>query len=173
MIIEELRKIMPLYLIQEVTEVNIEDAFHIMIGNEYYHSKTQNHELTMQECVDDIHEIPPNTSIDKKTYVMIYKDNQPIALLDFVEGYPDKNTGYLGLLMLSREVQRKGLGRSFVYNILSVSREIGLSRIELACYERNLRGLSFWENMGFKEIRKSKRIRDELEYTLISMDREL
>jgi hypothetical protein len=50
---------------------------------------------------------------------------------------------------------------------------MGLSRIELACYETNHIGLSFWNNIGFKEIRKSKRIVDGIEYNLISMEIEL
>lgn len=173
MILEELRNNMKLYVIQPVSSDNIEDVFNIMIGNEYYYSRTQNHELTIKECIDEIDDTPPNTSFDKKTYVIIYKNNRPIGLVDFVEGYPDENTGYLGLFMLSTDIHRKGLGRDLLKDILSIARNIGLSRIELACYEVNHIGLSFWNDIGFKEIRKCKRINDGVEYSLISMEIEL
>lgn len=173
MILEALQKKIPEYNIKIVTENTIEDVLKLMQSNQYYCSKTQQHEVTKEECIEDIQSIPPGVDYSKKTYVVFYEENGCIALVDFVEGYPNEKTGYLGLLLLDANLHRRGTGKKILNCLLSIAKEEGFQYMELACHECNARGFAFWSKMGFKEIRKSKRETDGKIYTLVSMQREV
>lgn len=169
MLINELENVLSEYIIKPITEENIEDVFHLMRGNKYFYSKTQNHEVTIEECLEDIDALPPRVEKSKKTFVALYDKDKCLAVIDFIEGYPKEDIGYLGLLMLDESIQRKGVGEKILTNIFKVARDKKFKIIELACHETNKSGFDFWTKMGFFDVRKSKRETDGKIYKLISM----
>lgn len=171
MIITELIKAMPEYSICKISEEHIGDVMGLMKSNEYFYSVTQKHDVCREDCIADLTAVPPGIDLSKKTYVALYEKNRCIAVLDFIEGFPEENIGYLGLFMLDKEVQGKGVGKDIFSKLFEVSTKKGFEIIELACYETNKKGLSFWSKMGFCEVRKSKRETDGEIYTLISMQK--
>lgn len=173
MILKELQYNIPEYSIITISKNNIDDVLSLMKSNTYFYSKTQEHTVTREECLEDLHALPPDVPFSNKTYVAFYEKEKCVAVIDFIEGYPNKHTGYLGLLMLHENVHRKGIGARLLKELSKVAKDIGLTHMELACYEANERGHMFWTKMGFKEIRRSNRENDGKLYTLISMGREL
>ena len=173
MLITQLSQAMPEYTICQITKENIEDVFKLMQSNDYYYSKTQKHPVTMEECIEDITALPPKIEMEKKTYVAFYSQNQCMAVLDFVEGYPRKEVGYIGLLMLNQKAHGKGIAKHIFSKVCEVAKEVGFSKLELACYETNQIGFAFWSKMGFNEIRRSVRKVEDEDYVLISMEKSL
>lgn len=173
MILKELRSRLSEYRIEIISENNIDDVLDLMLSNKYFYSKTQEHDVTREECLDDINALPPNVEYANKTHVAFYDKEKCIAVVDFIEGFPKDSIGYLGLLMLHESVHRKGIGEKILASIFEVAKEKGFKDIELGCYESNERGYMFWSKMGFKEIRRSEREVDGKIYTIISMQREL
>lgn len=171
MIITELIKSMPEYSICKISEEHIDDVMALMKSNEYFYSVTQKHDVCREDCIADLTAVPPGIDLSKKTYVALYKDETCIAVLDFIEGFPRENIGYLGLFMLHKEVQGKGIGKVILSKLVEVSMEKGFEIIELACYETNQKGLAFWSRMGFCEVRRSEREVDGEMYTIISMQK--
>lgn len=169
MLINELENVLSEYIIKQITEENIEDVFHLMKSNKYFYSKTQNHEVTIEECLEDIDALPPRVENAKKTFVALYDKDKCLAVIDFIEGYPKEEIGYLGLLMLDESIQRKGMGKKILTKIFKVAKDKQFKIIELACHETNENGFNFWTKMGFFEVRKSKRETDGKIYNLISM----
>ncbi len=76
----------------------------MMRSYKYYYSKTQNHEITITECLEDIEALPPGVEKAKKTFVALYDKDKCLALIDFIEGFPKNDIGYLGLLMLDESI---------------------------------------------------------------------
>lgn len=173
MILNELQHKIPEYNIITNSENNIDDVLSLMKSNTYFYSKTQEHTVTREECLEDLHALPPDVPFSNKTYVAFYEKEKCVAVMDFIEGYPNEHTGYLGLLMLHENVHRKGIGARLLKNLSEVAKGVGLTDIELACYETNERGYLFWTKMGFRELRRSNRENDGKMYTLISMGRKL
>jgi GNAT superfamily N-acetyltransferase len=169
MLINELENVLSEYIIKPITAENIEDVFHLMRGNKYFYSKTQNHEVTIEECLEDIDALPPGVEKAKKTFVAVYDKDKCLAVVDFIEGFPKDDIGYLGLLMLDESIQRKGVGKKILTNIFKVARDRQFKIIELACHETNENGFDFWTKMGFFEVRKSERETDGKIYNLIAM----
>lgn len=149
MLLNELKNVLTEYIIKPITEENIEDVFHLMRSNTYFYSKTQNHELTIEECMKDIDALPPRVAKSKKTFVALYDKDKCLAVIDFIEGFPKDDIGYLGLLMLDESIHRKGIGKKILTNIFKVARDKQFQIIELACYETNKNGFDFWTKMGF------------------------
>jgi len=43
-----------------------------MRGNKYFYTKTQNHVVTIEECLGDINALPPGVEKAKKTFIALY-----------------------------------------------------------------------------------------------------
>lgn len=171
MILNELIQSLPDYKIEVITKENIEDVMELMKSNVYFYSKTQKHEVNLQEYLEDISLLPPGRKLIHKTYVSFYKQGQCVAILDFVEGYPKEEIGYIGMMMVHEAMHGKGIASQILSKVYEISTHKKFKFVELACYETNEKGLAFWKKQGFKEVRRCKRETDGEEYVLISMQR--
>jgi len=153
MIVEYLKRKMPTYDIKLVSENTIDDVMELMKRNAYY-SRTTNMEVTRKGSLDNITALPPNTSMEAKTYIAIYQKRQIIGILDFIEGYPDSNIGYIGLLMVNQRLHHRGYGALILKNVINIAKDIGMGQIELGCYEQNEVALNFWKKMRFYEVQR-------------------
>ena len=149
MIIDDLRKELTEYRIVPIDENNVEDAFKLMQTNVYFYLKTQSHSLNLDECKEDITALPPNTNLEQKFFMGVYSGNDMIAVLDYVEGYPNENVVYLGFFMLHANNHGKGTGRQFINTFIQAAKNNDFLEIKLACYETNEIGYLFWSSMGF------------------------
>jgi GNAT superfamily N-acetyltransferase len=170
MILDELKsKLGGEYSIISVTENIINDVFELMKQNTYFYSKTQAHDITIEECREDIYALPPGTEISQKFYVALFKGNECAAVLDYIEGYPNKSVTFIGLFMLHPKFHRTGIGSRIIRNFIDCAQSSGFAEIKLGCFEANEIGLSFWRRMGFIEEKTSVRETDGMLLNLIHM----
>ncbi len=161
------------YSLIKISESILDDVFEIMKLNKYFFSRTQLHDVTREECREDIYALPPNIDMSKKFYLAFYKENECIAILDYVEGYPDSDVVYLGLFMLNPKFQRAGVGSNMISKFVDCIKNNGFKEIKLGCYEANEIGYTFWNQMGFKKEKVSIRENNGKEYNLIHMQKVL
>ena len=161
------------YSIIKISESILDDVFEIMKQNNYYYSRTQLHDVTMEECQEDIYALPPYTDMSQKFYLAFYKENKCIALLDYVEGYPASDVVYLGLFMLNTKFQRAGVGSDIISIFVDCIKNNGFKDINLCCYEANDIGYTFWKRMGFIKQKVTTREKDGKIYNLIHMQKVL
>ncbi|MGV3011674.1 GNAT family N-acetyltransferase [Streptococcus thoraltensis] len=71
-----------------------------------------------------------------------------IAVLDLVEGYPDLHTAFIGLFMLDREYQSRGIGsrlmKEAVFQLVQ-----SFDRVRLGYVATNEVAANFWTKQGF------------------------
>lgn len=163
----------PEYKIEKITAENIHDVFNLFKENYYYFSHVQSHEVLEEECLKDIKELPPGKTLKDKTYMIIYRNKLPVAVIDFVMKYPDEETGYLGLFILACEYQGKGEGTKLLRKVINAAKEQGINRIELGCHMDNELGFAFWQKQGFSVIRSTSRLEDGKERTIYSMEKRI
>ncbi|MBD65417.1 MAG: hypothetical protein CME62_09425 [Halobacteriovoraceae bacterium] len=96
--------------------------------------------------------LPPSTSYKDKYVFLIKLGNENIGAIDLIRDYPEKDTAYIGLLILCEEMQGKGFGRK-AYKALEkyILNELGLGRIQLSYVESNPVEM-FWSKNGFYKI---------------------
>lgn len=161
------------YSIVKVSDKNIDDVYEVTKLNKYFISRTQRHEVTREECREDMYALPPNTDMSQKFYIAFYKENECVALFDYVEGYPDSNVVYLGLFMLNPGFQGVKLGSYMIGKFVECVRNNGFTEIKLGCYEANEIGYAFWNRMGFNKEKVTIRENDGKLYNLIQMQKKL
>ncbi|MBS4535329.1 GNAT family N-acetyltransferase [Clostridium sp. D2Q-14] len=155
--------------VRKIDENNIEDAFKLMQSNTYFYSRTQSHILTLDECREDITALPPKVDLEQKFFMGFYKGDDMIAVLDYVEGYPNENVLYLGFFMLHMDKHEKGIGRQIINTFIKTTKNNNFAEIKLACYETNEIGYLFWSKMGFSVEKMSKKVVDGRKYNLVEM----
>lgn len=114
MILEDLKAKRIEYELIKNSEGNIQDVYKLIKENTYFYSKVHFHELTIEECLQDISALPPNTNMSQKFYYGIYKNRNLIAIIDYIEKYPKEDTVYLGLFMLNQQYHGKGIAKHMI-----------------------------------------------------------
>lgn len=165
-------KITP-YQVERITKENISRVQALLESNTEYFRVTQPHPVSRADCIADITALPPGKTMSDKSYLLLSDNTGDMAVIDFIERYPNDRSGYLGFLILSSERHRQGIGQKLLGMIEETARQCGLSRIELACFASNESGLRFWGKAGYQPIRTSMRVIDDLSYTIISLEKQL
>lgn len=149
--LEELRKLLPEYTIVKIKEEHYDDVYHLQKENIIYFQYTNEYPIKYKDVIAEITELPPHTTEDQKYYIGFYLDDTLIAVMDYIDGYPDKNTYWIGLFILDINYQGLGIGTKIINGFIECSDK----NIQLGCLSNNVEGHMFWSKFGFKEIRHS------------------
>ncbi|MDL2293666.1 GNAT family N-acetyltransferase, partial [Ruminococcaceae bacterium OttesenSCG-928-D13] len=101
---------------------------------------------------------PPNTDISQKNYISIWMEDKAIGVLDLIEGYPEKTSVWISLLLVHGSLHSKKIGGSIVNAVLTSAKKVGYRSIQLGVNESNVRGLAFWERYGFNVFRQNQSV---------------
>lgn len=86
----------------------------------------------------------------------IYRDGSLIGHLDFLLGYPDAVTAYLGLLLVRGDLHGQGLGRAAFAQWLEWVATGPFERVELGIVAGNAPALAFWAACGLRDTGERK-----------------
>lgn len=149
--LEGLRKALPEYNIIKIQEQQYNDVYHLQKENIIYFQYTNEYPIQYKDIISEITELPPNTSIDQKYYIGFYLDDTLVAIMDYIDGYPNDKTYWIGLFILDINYQGLGIGTKIMNTFLKLSNKT----IQLGCLSNNQEGLAFWNKFGFKQIRRA------------------
>lgn len=79
----------------------------------------------------DIPAIPPGKSKGDNYFVGFFKGCELIAVMDLIAQYPDKETAFIGLLMVDEKFQHAGVGTAILSDSLRCLQDAGYTRIQL------------------------------------------
>lgn len=174
MIFDDLKKWLPEYNINKITDKEYEDLYMLEQTNTYYFSCEQDHPVTYEEAIAGISALPPNTKYEQKFYIGFYKNGQLEAIMDYIEGYPILDTVFIGLFMIDGNKSRKGIGSKIISNYIEVLRKNQVKNIKLGCIAENIQSFPFWKSMGFKEVDRVVTKEDgRKDWNLIVMQKEV
>lgn len=94
--------------------------------------------------------LPPTKKAADKYFFGIFDGDSLVAVMDFIDKYPDDRTVFIGLFMVSKNCQRKGVG---TYIVNALSKTLGAeeyNRIRLGYVKTNLSARNFWLKQGFQ-----------------------
>ena len=136
---------------------NAEDIQQLMAENETYFHLIKEELPTLEGAKESYTILPPNTDSEQKTFAVFYKKGKCTAILDFIQGYPEKSIGFIGLFMLAEDCQGKGIGKKLFRHIREAAQKAGLKKLRLGCYAANEPGRRFWEKQGFQLVETRER----------------
>lgn len=103
----------------------------------------------------DLAALPPGKDRSDKYFVGFYDGARLIALLDWVAGYPDARTAYIGLFMVDGTCAGQGLGTALLEESFAALRAAGFDAAQL-CYKKDHpRACRFWRKNGFAPLREA------------------
>jgi ribosomal protein S18 acetylase RimI-like enzyme len=118
--------------------------------------------------------VPAGKSPDDKVVFGVWADGELVGVLDLLLHYPDEETVYLGLLLIDRRWQGRGIGAAACQ---ALEREVlpcwpWARRLRLSVVGTNDQVLGFWRRMGFAETGEVRPWRyDKLRSEAILMDK--
>ena len=137
------------YRVRKLTEADVSDILDLYSGNaEYFkHCPPSPSRETVKE---DMVALPPKKETADKYFIGIFDGNRLVAVMDLIDKYPDERTVFIGLLMVSKSCQRKGIGTYIVKSLSQTLGAKGYSHIRLGYVKNNLSARSFWLKQGFQ-----------------------
>lgn len=143
-----LENVFPPYKARKLTEADIPDILDLYSGNtEYFkHCPPSPNRETVKE---DLVALPPKKEAADKYFIGIFDDNFLVAVMDLIDRYPDNRTAFIGLLMVSKSYQRKGIGTYITKALSQTLGAEGYLRIKLGYVKTNLSAQNFWLKQGF------------------------
>lgn len=163
--LERLRKALPEYNIVKIEEQHYQDIYHLQKENIIYFEYTKEYPPKYEDIINEVTELPPYTDISQKYYIGFYLEDTLVAVMDFIDGYPNDKTYWIGLFIIDINYQGLGIGTK----IISTFIELSDKNIQLGCLSDNIEGFAFWSKMGFKEITRS--YNKEKDWNIIIMER--
>jgi len=88
----------------------------------------------------------------------VYEQGELVGHLDFLLGYPEPTTAYLGLLLIRGDRHARGLGRQAFEQWLAWVMAGPFERVRLGIVEGNEPAMAFWSRVGCRPIGERKSI---------------
>ncbi|MCY9836325.1 MULTISPECIES: N-acetyltransferase [Aeromonas] len=104
------------------------------------------------DALEILRACPPGIGEHDKFVLAIQEEEVLLGCVDLVRGYPDKQTAYLGLLLLKECWQRRGVGSELVARLMGMAAGWGCTTLRLGVIETNAPALHFWSKHGFKQV---------------------
>ena len=98
-----------------------------------------------KDVTDVFEQMPPG--VNEKQAWLAMEGEVPVGLVDFLIGYPEPGTAYIGFLLVRESRHGEGLGARLC---AFVEETAGCDKIVLAVLETNEPAFAFWGKMGFR-----------------------
>ena len=142
------------YQVKELSLLDADIVLQLMRTNQEYFTYLQEDEVTYEQVIEDMTELPPNTNASQKHFIGFYQNEKLLAIMDYIDGYPENKTRFIGLFMIRGEYRRQGYGKKLIRDFIEKSKEEGYHFLRLGCLENNIKALDFWSSWGFQEINR-------------------
>ncbi|MDY4788878.1 MAG: GNAT family N-acetyltransferase [Bacilli bacterium] len=138
------------YKVKRILNEDVDEVYNVCFNNPFYyeHLKTP---LTRQSIIDDLKALPPNKTYDDKYFVGFYNENELVAVLDLILGYPKDNIAFIGFFMMNKDYQKKNIGTFIINEILDYLKKLGFNEVRLGYVSSNNQSKNFWYKNDFKE----------------------
>lgn len=144
----ELHRLSDEFEVRRLTTDDIGIVYELSRRNELFY---QYHPpfVTPESIADDMSALPPGISYEAKFYIGFFKGKNLAAIMDLILGYPQKQTAFIGLFMMNRDLQGKGTGSRIIRTCCSYLHSVGYEKIRLAVDRGNPQSSAFWQKNGF------------------------
>ena len=108
-----------------------------------------------EDILNDMKAAPPGIDLSAKHYIGFFDNQELVAVMDLVDGYPEDDIAFIGFFMMNLKHQGKNIGTSIICEVTDYLRSIGKTVIRLAIDKGNPQSSHFWKKNGFDVIREA------------------
>lgn len=120
---------------------------------------------TKESILEDMKALPPGKTIEDKFYIGYFDENELIAVMDFIDSYPEEKTAFIGFFMTDSSIQNRGIGTKIIDELVELLKSQDYKEIRLGWVKGNDQAENFWKKNGFEVIDKVMG-KDELEFVM-------
>ena len=138
--------------VRRIAEQDVPDVFDLCRSNvRYYRGLDQ--KPARQRLTKGLSALPEGASADQRYLLGFYEDGKPVAILDLIPGYPDKDSAYIGWFTVEAQRRYAGIGSQLFADIRAGLKARGVRCLSLAC-PAGEEALAFWEKQGFARTKE-------------------
>lgn len=157
------------YNVRKLTADDVDSIYELSVENPMFYQYCPPF-VTKESILEDMKALPPRTSYEDKFYVGFFKGEKLIAVMDLIFNFPDTQTAFIGLFMMSKAEQGKGIGSGIIRECGHFIQSQGYSFIRLGFAKGNPQSEAFWKKNGFVETGVES---DNGSYTVVVMQKNL
>ena len=158
------------YHVRRIREEDIEDVYHLCRANRKYYRYLHTRP-TRKALTDVITEVPEGSVLSDKYFTGFYDDEDDlVAILDLIIGYPETDSAFIGWFMVDAEKQNQGIGSQIIADLRAALSAQGIRKLSLGCIRENTEAREFWEHQGFTAAGREV---DQKEYVVDVFEREI
>lgn len=149
----DISKISSHYDIRVLESSDVDEVLKICQQNTVFYKYT-NACPTREHILDDMKATPPGIDMSEKYYFGFFANQEFIAVMDLIDGYPDRETAYIGFFMMNIDYQDKQIGTAIISETTDYLGSIGKKSVRLAIDKGNPQSTHFWKKNGFEMIKE-------------------
>ncbi len=144
------------YTVRRLGDADADEILELCRENTQFYAYCQA-QPTKEQVQSDLRLLPPGVARADKYYLGFYQGNTLIAVMDLVDGYPEKETAFIGFFMMKKALQGQGLGSAIIEETAAYLKFIGKAAIRLAIDKDNPQSNHFWNKNGFQVFKQVER----------------
>lgn len=110
---------------------------------------------SLEQMRRDMTLLPEGVEPARKHYMGFFDGDGMVAVMDYIEAYPDPESGYVGFFMMNSSMQGRGIGSAIIAEAAAYLRSVGVKRLRLAIAKDNPQATHFWKKNGFVVVREA------------------
>ena len=143
------------YAVRELITADISAVLLLMQGITLYFQHCGGVPVPSEQSVlRDMSIVPGNKTLEDKYYVGFFRDETLVAIMDLIDGYPEKDIAFVGFFMMNISLQGTGEGTKIISRLCQTLKAMGIERIRLGIDKGNPQSTHFWKKNGFRVIRE-------------------
>lgn len=139
------------FAVRVLEKSDISKVLSLCEGNELYYEYCPVFP-TRENILEDMTVLPPKKTPEDKFYVGFFDARKLVAVMDFIRGYPEEKTAFIGFFMTDKSVQNKGTGSMIISELCEYLSSAGFFAVRLAWVKGNPQAQHFWLKNGFSKI---------------------
>ncbi len=165
----DIRELSESFEVRVLNDTDIDEVFEVYKSNPFYFQH-MNIVPEKKTVLDDMKMLPRGKGMEDKFFLGFYGEEKLIAVMDLIFQYPNEKTAFIGLFMMERVHQGKGIGSKIIRETEKYLVRNGFGYIRLAFIRGNKESEGFWRKNGF--FPTGVQIEQE-NYTMVVMEKEI
>ena len=112
--------------------------------------------VSFESIKEDLEALPPGKVSGQKYFVGYFDNDKLVAIMDLIDAYPKKEIVFIGLFMIDKKYQGKGVGSLIIDDLKAYLKKTGYMAIRLAWIKGNPQAEHFWLKNGFCPLEERK-----------------
>ena len=134
--------------VRRMNDADADAILHLCRGNPLYYQYC-GAQATREQVLNDLNIAPPGVKMTDKYYIGFYRNEELVAVMDLIDGYPEPDMGYIGFFMMNAGFQGKQIGSGIIQSTCAYLKEAGKRAVRLGIAEDNPQANHFWKKNGF------------------------